>query len=193
MERNRMTEGGHRLQSVQKSAPGGIRHRGHGETRAGAMGIDRDQLRSLIDRTLQRMDLNSPSAIALLMGTAAQESRLGTYLRQLDSGPARGIFQMEPATEEDIWRNYLRGRLNLSDRIWVVSGVDGPNPWALEGNILYQIAIARIHYLRVPNPLPGADDLPGLAAYWKRCWNTSAGAGTEQQFRQSWRKFIGGI
>jgi hypothetical protein len=79
---------------------------------------------------------------------------------------------MEPATEADIWRHYLRGRMHLADRIWVVSGVDGPNPYQLEANLLYQIAIARIHYLRVPKPLPDADDLPGLAAYWKRYWNT---------------------
>jgi hypothetical protein len=154
------------------------------------MAIDRGQLKSLIDATLNRMDLYSPAALHLLLGTAAQESHLGTYIRQIGGGPARGIFQMEPATEEDIWRNYLRGRMHLADRVWVVSGCDGPNPYQLEGNLLYQIAIARIHYLRVPKALPEAHDLPGLAAYWKRYWNTYLGAGSAEEFIANYRKYV---
>jgi hypothetical protein len=156
------------------------------------MAIDREQLKSLIDATLSRMDLHSPAALNLLMGTAAQESHLGTYIRQIGGGPARGIFQMEPATEEDIWRNYLRGRMHLSDRVWVVSGCDGPNPYQLEGNLLYQIAIARIHYLRVPKPLPAAGDVAAMAAYWKKYWNTHLGDGTVEEFAANYRKYVEG-
>lgn len=156
------------------------------------MAIDRTQLRSLIDATLSRMDLRSPAAIDLLMGTAAQESRLGTYIRQVGGGPALGIFQMEPATERDIWSSYLRGRLHLSDRVWVVTGVDGPNASQLEGNLLYQIAMCRIHYLRVPSPLPEASDIGGLAAYWKQHYNTRLGAGTEEEFVASYRRYVEG-
>lgn len=154
------------------------------------MSIDREQLKSLIDATLSRMDLYSPAAVELLLGTAAQESHLGTYLRQIGGGPARGIFQMEPATEEDTWRNYLRGRMHLADRVWVVSGCDGPNSYQLEGNLLYQIAIARIHYLRVPRPLPEAGDVQALAAYWKQYWNTYLGSGTPEEFIANYRKYV---
>jgi len=154
------------------------------------MSIDRDQLRSLIDATISRMDMHSPAAVDLLLGTAAQESALGTYIRQI-GGPALGIFQMEPATERDIWGNYLRNRMHMADRVWVVSGVDGPNAHQLEANLIYQIAIARIHYLRVPRPLPDPGDIAGLAAYWKAHWNTHKGEGTEAQFIAAWRRFIG--
>ena len=51
--------------------------------------------------------LVSQEAENLLMGTAAQESALGEYIRQLGNGPALGIFQMEPETFDDIVRNYL--------------------------------------------------------------------------------------
>ena len=46
----------------------------------------------------------SRAAENLILGTALQESNL-RYLRQLGDGPARGVYQMEPATHDDIWDN----------------------------------------------------------------------------------------
>ena len=66
--------------------------------------IDRHQLdRDIIEPVLSRLHAASPAARALLLGTAAQESAMGRYIRQLRGGPALGIFQMEPATHDDIW------------------------------------------------------------------------------------------
>lgn len=48
---------------------------------------------------LRVMSAWSQPAEDLVMGTAAQESRL-TYLRQLGGGPALGLWQMEPATHD---------------------------------------------------------------------------------------------
>jgi hypothetical protein len=76
--------------------------------------IDANQLRHYVVRpTLRRLGLWSKSAENLLMGTAAQESHLGTYLHQVGGGPAKGIFQMEPATERDLIKNYIRYRPEL--------------------------------------------------------------------------------
>jgi len=60
------------------------------------------QFKTLIERVLSELDpdLASPVAVKLLLGTAAQESRFGTFLHQLGGGPAKGAFQMEPATFE---------------------------------------------------------------------------------------------
>jgi hypothetical protein len=70
--------------------------------------IDPRQFRALIVRpALESINLWSQQAEDLVMGTAAQESRL-IYLRQLGNGPALGLFQMEPATHNDIWVNFLR-------------------------------------------------------------------------------------
>lgn len=58
--------------------------------------MDKRQLRNLIRRVLIGIGGYSEEAENLLMGTAAQESALGEYIRQLGNGPALGIFQMEP-------------------------------------------------------------------------------------------------
>ena len=52
----------------------------------------------------------------------------------------------------------------------------------LETNDLYACAMCRIHYQRVREPLPDADDLEGQAAYWKAHYNTPLGAGTVEHF-----------
>ena len=55
--------------------------------------MDKNQLSYLIKETLTGIDKYSIDALNLLLGTAAQESRFGHYIRQLGSGPALGIFQ----------------------------------------------------------------------------------------------------
>lgn len=146
------------------------------------------QFKDLISQTLKSMELYSESAVNLLLGTAAQESGFGTYIRQI-RGPARGVFQCEPATELDIWDNYLRYNLDLADRILKVTGVGRPASLHLESHLDYQIALCRVHYLRVKAPLPAADDIHGQAAYWKKYYNTAMGRGTVYQYILSYRKY----
>lgn len=143
--------------------------------------IDKRQLRRLIADVLNALELHSDVAVDLLMGTASVESHLGTFISQVGGGPARGIMQMEPATERDIWENYIAFRLHLVPKIIKVCGVDGPGPW-LKYNLAYQIAMARLHYLRVPEPLPDPGDEVGLAEYWKKHYNTPQGHGTVEKF-----------
>lgn len=133
-------------------------------------------LRKLIDLTLQEMDneqnkykLNSKDAVELLMMTAATESELGTYLWQLGGGPARGIFQMEIATEKDIWKNFLYYN---SDLYYLIAERDNINNVS---DLRYQIMMARVHYLRVPEKLPGCEDVLAMANYYKKYWNTYKG------------------
>jgi hypothetical protein len=154
------------------------------------MSLDRNQLSDLITRLLSDIDLFSPAARNLLLGTCAQESAFGTYIRQI-GGPALGIFQMEPDTEYDIWFNFLRHRSILKTKLWSVCRVDGPDPEALEANLAYQIGIARIHYLRVAEPIPDHDDLFGLACYWKAHYNTPRGRGTIEGFINNFQKYVG--
>ncbi|MGA1876446.1 MAG: hypothetical protein ACMUIA_12645, partial [bacterium] len=130
------------------------------------MAFNRNQFEGLIKRVLDDLGLCSQSAVNLLLGTAAQESGFGTYLRQI-SGPALGVFQMEPATEEDIWRNYLRYQERLRNSVVQCTFISFPTPGALVWNLAYSISMARIKYYRSPDPLPSPDDIEGLAAYWK--------------------------
>ncbi len=156
------------------------------------MGIDPKQLRDMITRTLLNLNLHSEAAVNLLMGTAAQESHLGSYFRQLNQGPARGIFQMEPATEKDIWENFLEYRPVYAGSVFVVASAGSADVNALEFNLAYQIAMARIHYLRVPEKLPDAEDIEGMARYWKKYYNTFKGAGTEEEFIENYKRFVQG-
>ena len=148
-----------------------------------------DQFKSLVSSVCSKLDLHSPAAVNLLLGTAAQESGFGTYLKQI-KGPALGVFQMEPATETDIWKNYLSFRAGLACRVIQVAEVSGPNVLHLSGNLIYQIALCRVHYLRKPEPMPSADDLPGLARYWKAYYNTPLGRGTADEFIENYRRYV---
>jgi hypothetical protein len=106
------------------------------------------------------------------MGIAAQESGLGTFVRQKGGGPALGIFQMERPTFEWVHKKSIPKYPELA-RIGFVE---------LEWNIDSAAIMCR-HRLRIDQyPLPAFDDVPGQAAYWKRVWNTYAGAGTVEQY-----------
>jgi hypothetical protein len=150
------------------------------------MSFDPDQFRALITRVLQALQLHSPDAVELLMGTAAQESHLGRYLRQI-RGPASGVFQMEPATEKDIWRNYLAYRPARADLAWKVTGVNAPTPLHLQGNLIYQITMARLHYRRIPAPLPPRQNLSAMAHYWNTHYNRNPEKGHPHEFTENYR------
>ncbi|MEW8253750.1 MAG: hypothetical protein AB2747_05310 [Candidatus Thiodiazotropha taylori] len=133
----------------------------------------------------------SPSAEALIMGTAAVESDLGLYLRQV-GGPALGVMQMEPATHNDIVNNYLMHRQLMWRDLVDVTGVDGLKANNLVTNLAYSVAMARVHYLRQPEALPHANDIEGLGRYWKAHYNTRKGRGTVEKFVDSYQQIVGG-
>lgn len=150
------------------------------------MSLDKTQFRDLISRILQSVDaaLCSDAAVNLLLGTAAQESKFGTYLRQLGIGPALGVFQIEPATF-----NWLRDK--YSNRVGYTTVLQGRVAVELEWDIFLSIVIARLRYRVVPAPLPPADDIEKLAAYWKLYYNTPAGAGTVEEFIKNYERYVG--
>lgn len=155
------------------------------------MPINCKQLRDeIIVPTLKSMDMFSDAAVNLLLGTAAHESHMGTYLKQVSSGPALGIYQMEPATHDDIHANYLSYRPAIENKLFDFIG-SYPEQLTkhLQGNLFYATAMARLHYRRVKEPLPKADDLQGLAEYWKDHYNTHAGKGTVKQFIKDYERF----
>lgn len=159
-------------------------------------GLNDYQLRQLIIvPTLTHLDLHSPAAVQLVLATARAESGL-EYLTQLGEGPARGLWQMEPETHDDIWINYLDYRDTLADQVraLAIGRKDIPDPEQMCGNLFYACAMTRIHYLRVPEPLPGPLDHAGLARYWKTYYNTELGKGTVDHFlmANSWDPEVGG-
>lgn len=147
--------------------------------------MDASQLRELIRTILIEADLYSEDAVELLMMTAAVESRLGHYIKQIN-GPARGIFQMEPATEKDLWQNYLEYRPKRAEVIARFDTADDRDLWY---NLGYQILLARMHYVRVPEKLPPHNDLFAMARYWKDHYNTYMGAGTVKKAVEAYERY----
>lgn len=145
------------------------------------MAYDKAQFKDLIERTLKEIGLYSEGAVLLLLGTAAQESKFGSYLRQMGNGPARGAFQMERATFNDLVNRFHK-------RFPAISYFSFEQ---MEWDLRAAIIMARIKYFSIPAPLPGADDLKGRAAYWKQYYNTPLGSGTETEFIKSSKKFLG--
>ncbi len=155
------------------------------------MGINAAQLREYVIRpALEEIGLYSMAAEELVLGTAAHESKLGTYLHQV-RGPALGVFQMEPATYRDIWVNWLPGQGDLAARLANIAGTDGaPLADVMVFNLKFAAAMCRVFYRRIKAPLPAAGDLAGQAAYWKKYYNTALGKGTPEQYAAAWRGLV---
>lgn len=146
--------------------------------------IDVEQFRTLVVRpALKVIDLHSDAAEELVLGTALQESHL-TYLKQLGTGPALGLFQMEPATHYDLWANYLKYNPELARKVAQLAHYKEAR--SMITDLLYSAAMCRVHYRRVKAALPAAGDIEGQAAYWKKYYNTPLGAGTEAQYIHNW-------
>lgn len=154
--------------------------------------IDVKQFREYVVRpTLQALNDQIPyseAAEELLMGTAAQESHL-VYLHQL-GGPARGVYQIEPETMNDIFTNYLAFRPELEKMVIDAAGRGANLHDELTTNLKYATIIARIIYKRVPEALPEATDVDGMATYWKKFYNTPLGRGTTEEFVTNYKTRI---
>jgi len=138
-------------------------------------------LRDVIVRpVLERLGLHSPSAECLLLGTALAESGC-TSLRQ-NGGPALGLFQMEPATHDDIARAFLAFRPSLKSAVAALAAPWPQGAAQLATNPAYAAAFCRLSYLRAPPPLPEPEAADGMARYWKAFYNTPLGRGDPARF-----------
>jgi len=143
------------------------------------------------------LDQDLSAATELLLGTALQESSL-VHRVQLGGGPARGLFQMEPNTHDDIWANFLKFRASLAEKVGQFLDGGDPNSQLLTNNDSYAAAMARVLYFRMgqfvgKTPIPERGDIPGMAAYWKKYYNTEQGAGTPAQFVANWESKHGAV
>jgi len=141
----------------------------------------------VIKPALEAIDLYSESAEQLLLGTACAESKLGTYLHQIQ-GPALGVFQMEPVTHDDLWNNYLIYRPELQRQVIRLTPYTGglmPPASLMLTDLRYAAIMARLLYRRSPMALQKKDDWAGAAEVWKKVYNTYLGSGTVNKFLRS--------
>ena len=136
--------------------------------------MNSDQLRFEIVRpALRSISMYSEAAENLIMGTAAQESRL-EYVRQI-GGPALSLFQIEPASYYDYWDNYLQFRPEMSVTILRAIGTDRrPDANRMIWDMRLATIMCRIHYRRIQDALPDSHDVWGMAHYWKRFYKHRA-------------------
>jgi hypothetical protein len=131
----------------------------------------------------------SLAAENLLIGTALHESEQFTYLAQI-GGPALGFWQMEPATFDDCWQNFITSRPVLQTALLAIAGGNQPQAAALITNLALSCAMARVKYARSPLPLPAADDAQGMAEIYKSVYNSAAGAASVAQVLPSFQTAI---
>ena len=152
--------------------------------------MDKDQILDIIENVLKRLDSKyySDKAVNLIYNTGLVESRY-KYLMQLGKPIARGFFQMEGDTAIDICKNYLCYRPKLMSEIenicflnhFVLANAQKEDlEFLLTTNLAFSIIMCRIHYRRVPKPLPKT--LEEQAKYWKKYYNTKSGKGTVEKF-----------
>lgn len=146
----------------------------------------------IVQPTLEAMGefnpkLNTDAAVELLLGTAAQESDLGFFLHQGFDGGGLGIYQIEAATHEDVWR-YLRRPENEELGNIILTFTSQADDKSLIGNLHYATAIARVKYWMRPEPLP--ETIDQQAIYYKAFYNTASGAATPQEYVASYERFV---
>ena len=160
-------------------------------------GLDLGQLaRFVVKPVMSELGMNSPAALHLLLGTIAQES-LGAFIDQITGpgdvtlGPGFGLYQMERATHDDLFDNWLRYNQVPEVKVLAYRSRSPTDPVEqMAGNFWYATAVARCQYRRIPQNLPSADDVEALAAYWKEHWNTHLGKGTIEQWVLNYGKFV---
>ena len=162
-----------------------------------------DNLRDLIRVAVRVVDQesieNKPNVAQLLAGTAAVESDL-VHRSQFGGGPARGIWQMEPSTAVDIFKNYLcrPDKADLWKRFsqeWFGETKPCRIPSSdelaceLETNDTFSVLMARVLYFRRPEAIPPYNNISDHAKYWKQHYNTRAGRGTVEKYMEKWERY----
>lgn len=150
--------------------------------------MDESQLKDLIERVLNKIELYSPEASDLVFKTLKVESLL-KYVRQI-KGVAVGFGQCEPWVAVDICKNYLKYRPDLMKQVADTTNVklsyftlpkEEDWAWILETNIAVMISFCRLHYRRIPKPLP-KQNLDEQWIYYKKYYNTERGKATNDHW-----------
>lgn len=148
-------------------------------------GISHTHLRLYIIRpTLVNNFLWSQSAEEILIMTAAHETHAGKWLVQRGGGPAKGIYQMEPRTYDDI-----RQKVSLNPKLKLAIDISY-NPNDVVWNLQLATVMARLQFWRFPKPLPKAHEVYKLAAYYKEFYNTESGKATVENVANNYLTYL---
>ncbi len=160
--------------------------------------INSMQMLTVIKDTLENMGAKyaGQNAMLLVYRTGLVESKYQYIMQKGGNNIARGFWQCEPWVAVSLCNDYLKYRESLMKKVADICYLDWKyftNPkekdWRqiLTTNLTAGIVACRLHYWRVPKPMPKT--LDEQAEYWKRWYNTSKGSGTEEHFKEIVMKY----
>ena len=160
--------------------------------------IDSMQMLTVIKDTLEKMGSKyaSHDAQMLVYRTGLVESKYKYIMQKGGSSIARGHWQCEPWVMVSLCNDYLQYRKDLLKKVaeicyldWSFFTAPDEDKWRniLTTNLIAGIVACRLHYWRVPHPMPKT--LDQQSQYWKRYYNTSSGSGTEEHFKKIVMKY----
>lgn len=107
-------------------------------------------------------------------------------IRQIGGGPALGPCQMEPATHDSLWANFIKYREPVSDAFQRLLGGVPPSPDLMMTNMTYAAMMMLTKYLDSPGEIPA--DLQGQAGYYVR-WYNGGGKATAAEYIADHKRF----
>ncbi len=159
------------------------------------MGICSRELRRYIIRpSLKHLGMWSSTGENLLLGTAAQESQLGSHIKYKNHR-ALGIYQISPKMHRSIWDHYLAKQPELSSK---VRGLASQREFLihphheLATNLSYATAIAWLIYHRTGIAIskipPG--NINELGQLWRRHFHSHLRKVAELSFIKNYQQLI---
>ena len=143
----------------------------------------KNTIKDIIDDILARLEdvgiPNTKEARDLIYETAMAETGY-RHLEQMGGGPAVSFWQIEPATINDIWTNYILYRKPLVQKAYELGFTEDEMDFSVMTNIGVAIFFARIYYRRKPGAIPKT--MEDRAKYWKKWFNTEQGKGTVKHY-----------
>lgn len=160
----------------------------------GGATVKKEQLAQTIEAVHERLSIvpkGSADHVALLMETSAVESMRGIVVRQ-KGGPARGIFQMEPATER-CTLGWLKDNFpKVHGEVMAFYDKNKSPEWNRTHNVPYNVAMSTVYYWRRMGD--GLTDRIGTledrAKVWKTHYNTYLGKGSIAGYIKKAEKYL---
>jgi hypothetical protein len=142
------------------------------------------QLFEMIEDVVEKMagpKENKEAVTELMICTAAQETHLGTLKDPSTYRYGSGIMQIDPIGITDIlrrgskWIEFCKKEYNFH--------FDKLKHRELETSALLCVVASRIRYKVVPHPIPNTTE--GLWEYYKKYYNSYAGAATREEYMKN--------
>jgi len=155
------------------------------------MSLDLEHLiKYIIKPSLKQVDMYSVEAEQLLLTTGQVESSY-KYVHQIGGGPALGLWQMEPATYESIFNDYLAYRSDLKKQVLSACCYKSiPPAEEIMYNMKFAVIMSRIKYYWVPYALPEFNDIEGQAHYWSKYYNGNPVTGDPNKYINAYNQHI---